>query len=178
MDLHRVAACCVAGALGLGLPVALAAPAGAGGGCHAAFEEGQTEDAGDTVALVQNCMTPTVLHTSVGTTVTFENTDQVAHNVYGAGWGTDALAPGAVFAHTFDEPGTFPYTCTLHVGMVGAVEVAGDGPSSVATQPVSASSSSAEAAADDGMGLGAVAAVAAVAFGAGAGAVAVRRRRT
>ena len=174
MELRRAAACCLAGTLGLGVPLAFASPAFAGGGCHAAYDEGQTEDSGDTVLLSGNCMSPTVLHTSVGSTVRFVNVDEVAHNLYGAGWGTDVVKPGLEFTETFDEEGAFPYACTIHPGMVGVVEVGGG--SSVATQPVAATSDASDS--DGGLAAGGIAAVAAVAFGAGAGTVALRRRRT
>ena len=180
MDLHRVAACCAAAALGIGVPIALASPALAGGGCHAAREEGSTEATGDTVTLVGNCMTPTILHTDVGTTVTFVNEDPVQHNLYGVGWGTDTLPSGERFTQTFDEAGTYAYACTIHPGMVGAVEVGG-GAGSVAaveapaTLPVSSESSSSDDG-DGGLGAAGVGAVAVVAFAAGAGAVAARRR--
>ena len=176
MNLHRIAACCLAGAAGLALPVGVAVPAAAGGGCHAEADEAPTEASGTRVALEQCRMSPAVLHADVGSTVTFVNEDPMGHNVLGQGWGTDALLSGATFTHAFDEPGTYAYACTIHPGMVGVVSVGDGGSRSVAapaTLPVSSESSGS----DGGMGGVGVGAVAVVAFAAGAGAVGVAARR-
>ena len=55
------------------------APAAAGGGCH----QGVTQGNGDTVEMVDACFTPTILTVDPGETVTFVNTDPLAHNVDG-----------------------------------------------------------------------------------------------
>jgi hypothetical protein len=81
-----------------------------------------------------------------GTTVTVTNDDAMVHNLFGAGgWLHGDLGRGESTSHTFREPGTFAYACTLHPGMVGAVVV--EDP-----QLISASSSPL---ADDGEGAGA-----------------------
>jgi plastocyanin len=48
----------------------------------------------------------------------------VPHNVKGDGFASKNLA-GGTWAHRFDRPGEFRYTCTLHAGMDGRVVVAG-----------------------------------------------------
>lgn len=73
---------------------------------------------------------PSVAQVSVGSTIrwTFNDrgangTDELAeHNVVGQGWASPVLAEG-VYEHTFSEPGTYRYTCTLHSGMDGVVLV-------------------------------------------------------
>lgn len=73
---------------------------------------------------------PAVVRVPVGTTVTWVFNDRgvggsgeaVPHNVIGAGWGSTVLAEGS-FEQTFSAPGVYPYTCTLHSGMNGVVEV-------------------------------------------------------
>lgn len=105
------------------LPFALlpAAPAAAGGGCGT-FTDGEGPD----VDTPHNCFAPAVARVDVGDTVTWRSTNGVAHNVTtSAGFGGD-LPPKASFSHRFAEPGVYPYACTLHPGMVGAV-VVGDG---------------------------------------------------
>jgi plastocyanin len=118
---HRIA---VAGS-GVALAMLLlpATPAGAGGGCH---NDAATEGTGAMVALSQMCMTPTVLRVDPGTTVTFVNKDSVVHNVWGLQWGQDPVNAEESFQRRFDSAGIYPYTCSLHPGMVGAV-VVGDG---------------------------------------------------
>jgi plastocyanin len=111
--------------LGLG-GVAAPAAAGGGGGCHRDMASGPTEGSGDTVALEELCMTPSVLRVEPGTVVTFVNHDEMTHNVYGSGMFVHELAPAGTAAFRFDDEGTFPYACTIHPGMVGAIAV-GDG---------------------------------------------------
>ena len=117
-------------------------PAMAGGGCHTVASQGS----GDTVEMSKLCFTPTVLRVDPGTEVTFVNKDPMEHNV-SAEWGTaQDLKVGDTFSATFPQEGTFPYACTYHYGMTGAIVVGdGDGPAtgalvesgSVDTTPVS-----------------------------------------
>jgi plastocyanin len=71
---------------------------------------------------------PAAIQVPVGTTVTwrFEDVDgdggPVPHNVVFEGFGSEVLATGS-FAHTFTEPGSYTYACTLHAFMQGRVEV-------------------------------------------------------
>jgi len=100
-----------------------AIPASAGGGCHA----GVTQGTGDTVELVDMCFTPSTLQVQPGDTVTFVNQDPFVHNVGGNLWGHyDDLHPGDAFTATFDEEGIYPFACSYHPGMTGAI-VVGDG---------------------------------------------------
>lgn len=98
-------------------------PASAGGGCHG----GATQGEGDKVAMSKACFTPSVLRVNPGTEVTFVNKDPVVHNVSATGWGYfEDMTEGQAFTATFDEPGVYPYACTYHAGMTGAI-VVGDG---------------------------------------------------
>ena len=99
------------------------APALAGGGCHA----GMTQGEGDRVEMAKACFSPSVLRTDPGTEVTFVNRDPVVHNVSASEWGYFGdLNRGDDFTAMFSEPGVYPFACTYHPGMVGAV-VVGDG---------------------------------------------------
>ena len=97
----------------------------AGGGCHS----NPTQGAGDTVEMSEMCFTPSVLRVDPGTEVTFINKDPMPHNL-SSEWGTaQDLRQGDSFSATFSDEGTFPYACTYHYGMTGAVTVGdGDGP--------------------------------------------------
>src|SRR5688500_18202097 len=106
--------------------VGVAQPASAGGGCHRDMEAGPVEGTGTTVEMSNLCMTPSVLRTDVGSTVTFVNRDKILHNLFGSGMDVGDLEPGAAASIRFDKPGTYPYACFLHVAMVGSV-VVGDG---------------------------------------------------
>lgn len=94
-----------------------------GGGCHGGVTTGE----GDTVEMVEACFTPTTLRISPGGAVTFVNVSPLVHNVTANGWGQFGdLGEGDRFRATFDEAGTYPYACSYHPGMSGAI-VVGDG---------------------------------------------------
>lgn len=77
----------------------------------------------DHVAVRNDAFDPPVIQIESGTTVTWTFDDgNRAHNVVGDGWLSEVLAAGE-YQHTFTEPGSYPYTCTLHWGMNGRVEV-------------------------------------------------------
>jgi plastocyanin len=97
-------------------------PASAGG-CGQPATHGQ----GTTVVISKMCFRPSLLSVERGATVTFVNKDPIAHNVNGQLWGHyDDLDEGMRFEATFDEAGTYPFACTLHPGMTGAI-IVGDG---------------------------------------------------
>ena len=67
---------------------------------------------------------------SAGDTLAWSNADGVAHTVTAGtggrsdgGFDSGLVGPGASFQITFDEPGSFAYTCTLHAFMSGVVVV-------------------------------------------------------
>ena len=68
---------------------------------------------------------PDDLTVDVGSTVTWTNTDTVAHtSTADAGaWNSGTVAPGGQFSRTFPTAGTFTYHCTIHPGMIGSVVV-------------------------------------------------------
>jgi plastocyanin len=97
-----------------------AAPAVAGGGCHS----GATQGEGDTVEMMDACFTPSILRVQPGDAVTFVNRDPITHNVGGNLWGNlDDMNRGDAFTATFDEEGTYPFACSYHPGMTGAIVV-------------------------------------------------------
>lgn len=111
----------------------IAAPAlvEAGGGCHGDGNGGSVymEADGTTVIRMDACsFAPTVSRVAVGTTIRFLNTSTIDHAVVGrlATWGSEVLSPGKESSQTFEASGTYPYTCPLHPGMVGAIVVGGD----------------------------------------------------
>jgi plastocyanin len=60
---------------------------------------------------------------TMGTTVTWTNTDAIAHtSTSDTGvWDSGILAPGQSFSFTFAQAGTFPYHCAIH----GAASMSG-----------------------------------------------------
>lgn len=68
---------------------------------------------------------PGDLTVTVGTTVTWSNTDSVAHTVTATdgAFSSGNLDPGTNFGYTFNATGTFDYACTIHLAMKGKVTV-------------------------------------------------------
>lgn len=113
---------------------AVPARASGGGGCGAPV----TGEEGTTVAIRQFCFRPTILYTEPGNDVIWTNKDAVEHNVAGSNlaWGSfQTLRQDRTVTYRFAEPGVYPYVCSWHPGMSGAV-VVGDGGSPTATQLV------------------------------------------
>jgi plastocyanin len=76
-------------------------------------------------SLGNRAFTPDELNVAVGTTVTWMNTDSLAHTSTSdvPGWNSGTVAPGGQFSFAFQSAGTFPYHCMIHPGMVGTVVV-------------------------------------------------------
>ena len=118
----------------LGLPTALLmapAVAVAGDPCFHGFEmPTRSVSTSPAVKALDCAFAPTITYVPVGTTVTFSNGSDWTHLVTGANqeWGSREaqIAPNGSVTHTFDQAGVFPYACSLHPGMVGAVVVGAD----------------------------------------------------
>ena len=70
---------------------------------------------------------PTTIQVNRGATVTWTNHDNFTHSVQVQGQpDVHMLRPGEQTQVRFDQPGTYPYVCTLHTqNMRGTVVVAG-----------------------------------------------------
>jgi plastocyanin len=79
------------------------------------------------VSLRDDRFHPAVIQIKPGQTVTWSLDDNgTTHNIKGDGWGSGNQASGT-FRHTFTTPGSYRYSCTLHVGMNGRVDVVAGG---------------------------------------------------
>ena len=104
--------------------VPMAAEASGGGGCGRAVSDAR----GSSVRIHNFCFLPTILRVRPGETVTFANRDGFAHVVLGANgvWGSFSQLRGhQEVRYRFTRPGVYPYVCTFHPGMVGAIVVGG-----------------------------------------------------
>jgi plastocyanin len=113
-------------ALGPGL-----ASASGGGGCGRAV----TDDDGTRVGISNFCFGPTILRVRPGETVTWVNKDSVPHTVLGANGAWGGYDTVRRVAFRFVSSGVYPYVCTYHPGMIGAV-VVGNGKPDARTHPV------------------------------------------
>ena len=70
--------------------------------------------------------TPAELTVKPGTTVVFENQDDIPHLVVAddGAYRSKALDTNDRFSFTFDKPGEYPYYCGLHPHMKGKIIVA------------------------------------------------------
>lgn len=75
------------------------------------------------IAVVDDAFDPPVVEVPVGTTVTWTFAGEDAHDIVGDGWGEQTPADTGSFVHTFETSGSYRYTCTLHGGMDGRVDV-------------------------------------------------------
>lgn len=101
------------------------ASASGGGGCGGPV----TEVTGTRIRIDRFCFKPTILRAPVGAPVRWVNRDAATHVVGGANmaWGSfEQLRSGDAVAYRFSEPGVYPYVCSWHPGMIGAV-VVGEG---------------------------------------------------
>jgi plastocyanin len=76
-------------------------------------------------ALADRAYAPAELIVAPGTTITWTNSDSVAHTSTSdaPGWNSGVIAARGAFSTTFQTTGTFPYHCSIHPGMVGRVTV-------------------------------------------------------
>lgn len=106
---------------------------GDGGGASASPEPSDTSSSvvkpaggaakGPVVSVKGMAFDPAKLQVKAGETVTWRFDDRaVAHNVVGDGF-KSALKRSGTFSHTFAEPGSYSYRCTVHPGMKGSVVV-------------------------------------------------------
>jgi plastocyanin len=125
----------VVGAVLLVVVAPALASASGGGGCGRAV----TDRDGTRVGINNFCFGPTILRVRPGETVTWVNKDAVPHTVLGANgaWGRyDAVRRnGGRVAFRFASSGVYPYVCTYHPGMIGAV-VVGNGRPEARAYPV------------------------------------------
>lgn len=83
---------------------------------------------GTAVTIVDFSFEPAQLAVTVGDTVAWTNEDSADHTVTSDGsgpLGSGDLDQGGTYEHTFRQPGTYEYICTIHPTMAGTVEVSG-----------------------------------------------------
>jgi len=77
------------------------------------------------VSIVGFAFEPFIVHVSVGDTVRWTNDDAVPHTSTSdtAEWDSGTLNNGGTFEFTFNTADFYPYHCSFHSGMTGAVNV-------------------------------------------------------
>jgi plastocyanin len=82
---------------------------------------------GPAVAIRDYEFEPASLTVEAGATVTWVWEGRAPHDVVGQGFESGDQGSGT-FRHTFEQPGTYAYECTIHPGMEGSIVVKGDTP--------------------------------------------------
>jgi len=97
---------------------------GAGGGGGGG---GTTPVATTAVSMVNSAFSPRAIRVAPGATVTWTNSDNTAHNVTFTAAAnsikTSDFATGTASLVMPAAAGTYPYSCTIHAGMTGSVQV-------------------------------------------------------
>lgn len=87
----------------------------------------QSEEASDEVmiTILDFAFDAETVTVAPGTTVTWVNEGPTIHNTIAENdlWSSEILEAGDRFSYTFEDEGTFPYLCTLHLIMTGTVIV-------------------------------------------------------
>jgi len=101
--------------------VALALSACGTGDASSAAAEPDVD--GPTVTIEDMAFAPETLAVEAGDTVTWVwNDGAIDHDAAGDDFKSEVKSEGS-FTHTFDEPGTYDYACSLHPNMTGTIEV-------------------------------------------------------
>jgi plastocyanin len=93
----------------------------------------QTQVPGATTVTIQNfAFNPASITVPKGTTVTWVNQDTTDHTIVndaqgstaqGALFTSNSLSRGGSYSYTFENPGTYPYHCSIHMAMKATVIV-------------------------------------------------------
>lgn len=95
--------------------------------CRGSYSAGDevTVEGNATVEIDNFAFKPARLRVARGATVTWRNRDSLPHDAVpkrGPRW-TPFLEQGQAAMYTFTEPGSFPYICSIHPYMQGAITV-------------------------------------------------------
>lgn len=76
-----------------------------------------------TIDIREYMFTPATLEIKMGSTVTWVNNDQISHQIKSIFFNSAELTTGQSFSYTFNNPGIFDYTCSIHPEMSGKIVV-------------------------------------------------------
>ena len=79
--------------------------------------------ASNAIAIQNFAFSPTTLTVKKGTAVIWTNNDSAAHQIKSAAFNSNLLSKGQSFSFTFNDIGTFDYSCAIHSSMTGKIIV-------------------------------------------------------
>lgn len=77
----------------------------------------------DAVSIQNFAFNPGTLTIKKGETVTWTNNDSVLHQIKSDTFNSNPLSQGQTFSFTFNDTGTFNYSCAIHPSMTGKIIV-------------------------------------------------------
>lgn len=83
----------------------------------------QTKNASVTINIQNFAFNPASVTISKGTTITWTNNDSAPHQIKSATFNSSQLSKGQTFSFTFNDAGTFDYSCAIHPSMLGKIIV-------------------------------------------------------
>lgn len=88
-------------------------------------EESAQEQVSVDIVSIEDAFEPSTATVAAGGEVTWVNTDDIAHTATAEDgtWDSGNLEPGAEFTFAPEEPGTYPYFCSIHPSMEGELVV-------------------------------------------------------
>ena len=86
-------------------------------------QSGSNETQGSTINISGFAFNPGTLTVKKGTKVTWTNKDSAAHTIKSDTFNSGDIAQGGTFQFTFNNAGTFNYTCGIHPSMMGKIIV-------------------------------------------------------
>jgi len=75
------------------------------------------------ISIINFTFDPVTLSIKKGTTVTWTNNDLVSHQIKSDSFNSDVLTKGKTFSFTFNDIGTYNYSCAIHPSMSGQIIV-------------------------------------------------------
>jgi plastocyanin len=73
---------------------------------------------------IQNfAFSPQTITVAKGATVTWTNNDSASHQIKSQTFNSNLLGKGQTFSFTFNDSGTFDYSCAIHPSMTGKIVV-------------------------------------------------------
>lgn len=79
--------------------------------------------AGNAVNIQNFAFSPATLTVKKGAAVTWTNNDSAPHQIKSATFNSSSLSKGQTFSFTFNDAGTFDYSCAIHPSMLGKIIV-------------------------------------------------------
>jgi plastocyanin len=88
-----------------------------------AQETAVTAVTANTVNIQNFAFSPATLTVKKGTAVTWTNNDSAPHQIKSATFNSSQFSKGQTFSFTFNDAGTFDYSCAIHPSMLGKIIV-------------------------------------------------------